>query len=36
MFLMPKTFESVIEGVLCEETRWWLSDMFLLLVESPG
>lgn len=36
MFLMPKTFESVIEGVLCEGTRWWLSDMLPLLVEIPG
>ena len=31
-----KTFENVIEGVLCGETGWWLRDMFPLLVEIPG
>lgn len=34
VFLVPKTFESVIEAVLCEATSWWLSDVLPLLVET--
>lgn len=34
MFLVPKTFESVIEGALCEETGWWLRDVLQFLVEA--